>query len=67
MLTRTATRAAAACRTIRALVRDRAGATAIEYSLIAGIMAVAILAAFGLIQTPLQAVFQTIADKFSGF
>lgn len=65
MLIRAATCASAARRTIRALARDRRGATAIEYSIIAAIMTLAVFAAFGVIQAPLTAIFQAIADKFS--
>lgn len=46
-------------------LRDRRGATAIEYSIIAGIMAVAVVAAFSLLQTPLTNVFGTIGNTIA--
>jgi pilus assembly protein Flp/PilA len=44
-------------------LKNESGATAIEYGLIAGLIAVAIIAAVGLVGTDVTAVFQTIADK----
>jgi len=42
--------------------KDQSGATAIEYGLIAGLIAVAIITAVGLIGTDIAAYFQNIAD-----
>lgn len=39
---------------LKKFLRDESGATAIEYSLIAAVMAVIVLAVFGLLQTGLQ-------------
>ncbi|WP_372424011.1 Flp family type IVb pilin [Salinarimonas chemoclinalis] len=44
-------------------VKDESGATAIEYALIAAVMAVLLLAVFNLIETPMNDAFQTIADQ----
>jgi pilus assembly protein Flp/PilA len=44
------------------LVRDDAGATAIEYGLIAALIAVAAIAAFQLVGTNLSSVFASIAS-----
>ncbi|MGJ3265325.1 MAG: Flp family type IVb pilin [Salinarimonas sp.] len=44
-------------------VKDESGATAIEYALIAAVMAVLLLAVFGLIEDPMNAAFQTIANQ----
>ncbi len=46
--------------------RDEEGATAIEYGLIAGLIAVVIITAVTTIGTELTATFQTIANKLSG-
>lgn len=46
-------------------VRNETGATAIEYGLIAGLIAVVIITAVGLVGTDLAATFQTIADKLN--
>ncbi|WEJ40191.1 Flp family type IVb pilin [Sinorhizobium prairiense] len=43
--------------------RNESGATAIEYGLIAGLIAVAIIGAVGLVGTDVTAAFQAIADK----
>ncbi|HTT79272.1 MAG TPA: Flp family type IVb pilin [Stellaceae bacterium] len=43
------------------LLHDEAGATAIEYGLIAALIAVAAIAAFRLVGTNLSAVFNTVA------
>jgi pilus assembly protein Flp/PilA len=44
-------------------VRDESGATAIEYGLIAALIAVAIIAAVELVGTNLTTTFNTIAAK----
>ena len=43
------------------LLRDDAGATAIEYGLIAALIAVAAIAAFQLVGTNLSSLFSTVA------
>jgi pilus assembly protein Flp/PilA len=43
------------------LVRDERGATAIEYGLIVALIAVAAVAAFGLVGTSLSSIFDTVA------
>jgi pilus assembly protein Flp/PilA len=43
------------------LLRDEAGATAIEYGLIAALIAVAAIAAFRLVGTNLSSIFNTVA------
>jgi pilus assembly protein Flp/PilA len=45
------------------LVRDESGVTAIEYALIAALIAVAAIAAFTLVGTNLSTAFSTIAGK----
>ena len=45
----------------RRLFRDESGATAIEYGLIAALIAVAAIAAFQLVGTNLSTVFNTVA------
>ena len=45
---------------------DEEGATAIEYGLIAGLIAVVIIGAVTALGTNIQGVFQTIADKLAG-
>ena len=45
------------------LARDESGATAIEYGLIAALIAVAAIAAFQLVGTNLSAVFNTVATQ----
>ena len=45
------------------LIRDESGVTAIEYALIAALIAVAAIAAFTLVGTNLSTVFSTIAGK----
>jgi len=45
------------------LVKDESGVTAIEYALIASLVAVAAIAAFTLVGTNLSTVFSTIAGK----
>jgi pilus assembly protein Flp/PilA len=44
------------------LLRDENGATAIEYGLIAALIAVAAIAAFRLVGTNLSAIFNTVAS-----
>ena len=43
-------------------IRDEEGATAIEYGLIASLIAVVIIAAVGLVGTSLSTTFQSVAD-----
>jgi pilus assembly protein Flp/PilA len=43
------------------LIRDENGATAIEYGLIAALIAVAAIAAFRLVGTNLSTIFDTVA------
>jgi pilus assembly protein Flp/PilA len=49
--------------TICKLIRDEDGATAIEYGLIAALIAVAAIAAFQLVGTNLSTIFNTVATK----
>ena len=49
--------------TIRKLIHDEDGATAIEYGLIAALIAVAAIAAFQLVGTSLSGIFNTVATK----
>lgn len=44
-------------------VKNESGATAIEYALIAGIMAVALIAAFGILTPLINSSFTTIGNK----
>jgi pilus assembly protein Flp/PilA len=46
---------------LRAIAADQDGATAIEYGLIAGLIAVAIIAAVTLVGTNLSGLFNTVA------
>jgi pilus assembly protein Flp/PilA len=48
--------------TITKLVKDESGATAIEYGLIAALIAVAAIAAFKLVGTNLSSIFNTVAS-----
>ncbi len=48
---------------IRKFAADASGATAIEYGLIAGGIAIAIVVAVGLLGTKLDAVFTNVAGK----
>lgn len=50
---------------ILCFLKDEEGATAIEYGLIAGLIAVAIITAVGLIGTDLQGIFQYIATQLT--
>jgi pilus assembly protein Flp/PilA len=45
------------------LIRDESGVTAIEYALIAALIAVAAIAAFTVVGTNLSTTFSTIASK----
>ena len=45
------------------LIRDESGVTAIEYALIAALIAIAAIAAFTLVGTNLSTTFSTIAAK----
>ncbi|MBV9827216.1 MAG: Flp family type IVb pilin [Alphaproteobacteria bacterium] len=49
--------------TLIRLVKNEEGATAIEYGLIAALIAVAAIAAFQLVGTNLSSVFNTVATK----
>lgn len=46
-------------------VRDESGATAIEYGLIAALIAVAIIAVLGSVGTQLTSTFSTVKTKLS--
>lgn len=48
---------------IKNLVRDEAGATAIEYGLIAALIAVAAIAAMGSLGNQLSATFTEVSDS----
>lgn len=48
--------------TLKALRSDTSGVTAIEYGLIAGLIAVVIITVVGLVGTDVTAAFQSIAD-----
>ena len=50
-------------RLFRNCLRDQSGATAIEYGLIAGLVAVVIIAAVTVLGTDVQAIFQNLADS----
>jgi pilus assembly protein Flp/PilA len=49
---------------LRKLLRDESGATAIEYSLIAGFIALAIIAAVGMTGDKLIAMFTSLLNAF---
>ncbi|HEX5078770.1 MAG TPA: Flp family type IVb pilin [Geminicoccaceae bacterium] len=51
--------------TIRKLLKDESGATAIEYGLIAALVSVAIIAMLTLLGENLNATFKTVADNLS--
>lgn len=53
-------------RVFKELAGDDSGATAIEYGLIAALIAVAALAAFSRLGLNLAVIFQTIADALGG-
>jgi len=48
---------------IRKFVKDESGATAIEYGLIAALIAVALIAALGSLGTSLSGMFNGVATK----
>lgn len=50
-------------RFFRSLMRDETGATAIEYGLIAALIAVAIITAVTLVGTNLNSTFNTVANN----
>jgi len=50
-------------RTITKLLKDDSGATAIEYGLIAALIAVAAIAAFQVVGTSLSSIFNTVATN----
>ena len=49
--------------TIRRFLKDESGATAIEYGLIAALIAVAAIAAFQLVGTNLSTIFNSVATQ----
>jgi pilus assembly protein Flp/PilA len=49
----------------RRFLSDRQGATAIEYGLIASILAVAIIGGFGALSNQLQNVFETVKNAMA--
>lgn len=49
--------------TVRAFIKREDGASAIEYALIAGLIAVAIIGTVGLLGTEMNTIFETIKDK----
>lgn len=51
--------------TLTALYKDESGATAVEYGLIAGVMAAILVTVLGLFGKNLEELFQAIADKIS--
>jgi pilus assembly protein Flp/PilA len=51
------------CKRLTNLVKHESGVTAIEYALIAALIAVAAIAAFTLVGTNLSTTFSTIAAK----
>ncbi len=53
-------------RTFMTMLRDRRGATAIEYGLIAALIAVAMLAALRSLGLTLTGVFETLARAMGG-
>jgi pilus assembly protein Flp/PilA len=50
---------------IKNLIKDEAGATAIEYGLIAALMAVVVITGFTALKGPLEGVFSTVGTKLS--
>ena len=52
--------------TINNLIKDESGATAIEYGLIAGLVAVAIIAALTALGTSLTDLFSSVSDELNG-
>jgi pilus assembly protein Flp/PilA len=51
--------------TVSKFMRDKSGATAIEYGLIAALISVVIIGALTLVGTSLQGVFNTIQGKLA--
>ena len=51
---------------INRLIRDESGATAIEYGLIAGLVAVAIIAALTALGGSLTDLFTSVSDELDG-
>ena len=47
------------------LIRDNSGATAIEYGLIAALIAVAAIAAMGTLGSELNSTFTTVSDELA--
>ncbi len=47
-------------------MKDESGVTAIEYGLIAALVAVAIIAALGVLGDELDATFTTVSDELAG-
>ena len=52
--------------TINRLINDESGATALEYGLIAGLVAVAIIAALSALGTSLTSLFTSVSDELDG-
>ena len=52
--------------TLRKLLRDESGATAIEYGLIAALVSVAILGVLGTLGGSLTSTFETVSGSLSG-
>ena len=50
---------------LQRLIKDESGATAIEYGLIAGLVAVAIIASLSLLGDALQGLFSNVATTVS--
>ncbi|MFO1067231.1 MAG: Flp family type IVb pilin [Geminicoccaceae bacterium] len=53
-------------RTLRRLLADESGATAIEYGLIAALVSVAIIGILGTLGENLLTTFTTVADELGG-
>ncbi len=53
-------------RTIKQIIADQSGATAIEYGLIAALIAVAAIAAMGSLGNSLTNTFNTVSNKQDG-
>ena len=53
-------------RYLRNLLRDRSGATAIEYGLLAALISIALVAAFNALGLSLAGIFATIAAALGG-
>jgi len=52
---------------IAQFIRDENGATAIEYGLLVGLLAVAIIVSVGSVGTSIVGIFDDIATKFDNF